>query len=132
MLQKVTEHDMSLYYFMLQKVTGIGLFDRNTLYPVQSYCSSYTRLLISFTVLIIVHRVYVTVDYHTVLLLSLYRSDILSNMIQIALTELNNNENRQLTLGLGKLMEKTASVCWVDLGYRLRSRLTVPLQDFRG
>ena len=34
--------------------------------------------------------------------------------------------------GLGKLMEETASVFWVDLGYRLRSRLRVPLQGSWG
>jgi len=44
------------------------------------------------------------------------------------MAELNNNINGQLTLGLGKLMRETASVFWVDLGYRLRSRDTVPLQ----
>jgi len=31
-------------------------------------------------------------------------------MILIVLTELNDNVNGQLTLGLGKLMEETASV----------------------
>ena len=29
-------------------------------------------------------------------------------------------------------MEETTSVFWVDLGYRLRSRLTVPLQGSGG
>jgi len=42
----------------------------------------------------------------------------------IILTELNNNVNGQLTLGLRKLMKET-SVFWVDLRYRLRSRLMV-------
>jgi len=42
------------------------------------------------------------------------------------LIELNNNVNGQLTMGSGKLVE-TACVFWVDLGYRLRIRLTVPL-----
>ena len=28
---------------------------------------------------------------------------------------MNNNVNGQLTLGLGKLMEETASIFWVDL-----------------
>ena len=46
----------------------------------------------------------------------------------IVFTEFNNKVIEQLTLGLGKLMEETASVFWVDLGYRLRSRLRVPLQ----
>ena len=44
------------------------------------------------------------------------------------MTELNNNVNGQLTLGLGKLMEETASVFWVDLRFRLCSRLRVRLQ----
>ena len=47
------------------------------------------------------------------------------------LTKLNNNINGQLILGLGKLIEET-SVIWVDLGYMLRHRLTVPLQDSGG
>jgi len=50
----------------------------------------------------------------------------------IVLTELINNANGQLTLGLEKMMEETASVFWVDLEYRLRSRLRVPLQGSRG
>jgi len=74
------------------------------------YCSSYIRL------------------YCPVLLLSLYHPSILRNMILITLIELNNNVNGQLTLGLGKLMEETTSVFWVNLGYRLRSQLMVPLQ----
>jgi len=41
-------------------------------------------------------------------------------MILIVLTELNDNVNGQLILGLGKLMEEIASVYWADLGYRLR------------
>ena len=45
---------------------------------------------------------------------------------------MNNNVNGELTLGLGKLMEETASVLWVDLRYRLRSRLRVPLQGSWG
>jgi len=48
------------------------------------------------------------------------------------LTELNNNVNGQLTLKLGKLMEDTVSVFWVDQEYRLRSRLRVPLQGSWG
>ena len=48
------------------------------------------------------------------------------------LTELNNNVNGQLTLGLGKLIKKTPSVFSMDLGYKLRSRLTVPLQGTGG
>jgi len=41
---------------------------------------------------------------------------------------LSNNVIEQLILGLGKLMEETLSVFWVDLGYRLCSRDRVPLQ----
>ena len=40
----------------------------------------------------------------------------LSNMILIVLTELNSNVNGQLTLGLGKFMDKITSVFWMDLG----------------
>ena len=78
---------------------------------------------------------YTIIDYYIVQLLSLYRSSNLDNMILIVLIELNNNVNGQLTLRLGKLMKlmkKTASVFWVDLGYRLRGRLRVLLQDFWG
>ena len=42
------------------------------------------------------------------------------------------HDNKQLALGLGKLMEETASVFWVDLGFRLRSRKRVPLQGSCG
>ena len=74
----------------------------------------------------IVHIVIVT---SLILLLSLYCPVIEITWILI---DLNNNLNGQLTPGLEKLMEETTSVFWVDLGYRLRSRDTVPLQDFRG
>ena len=66
------------------------------------------------------------------LLLSPHRPSTLGNMIMIVLTELNNNVNRQLTLGLRKLIEKITSAFWVNLWYRLRSWLTVPLQGFEG
>ena len=82
-------------------------------------------------VTVIVHRVYDTITV-TVLLLLPHRPSILVTWILIVLTELNNNVNGQLTLGLKKLMEETASVFWVDLGYRLCSRLRVPLQGSRG
>ena len=39
---------------------------------------------------------------------------------------------KQLTPRLGKLLEETMSVFWVDLGYRSRSRKRVPLQGSRG
>jgi len=39
---------------------------------------------------------------------------------------------KQLKPGLRKLMEETASVFWVDLGFRLRSRKRVLLQDSGG
>ena len=74
----------------------------------------------------------ITVDCYTVPLLSLYRPDILNNMILIILTELNNNVNGQLTLELEKLMEEIAFVFWVDLRYRLRNRNTVSLQGSGG
>jgi len=44
----------------------------------------------------------------------------------------NNKVIEELTPGLGKLMEETASAFWVDLGYRLRSRDTIPLQGSEG
>ena len=77
------------------------------------------------------HTIIVTI---LLLLLSLYRPSTLRNMILIVLTEyvilivlteLNNNV--KLTLGLGRLMDETASVFWMDLGYRLRNRDRVPL-----
>jgi len=46
------------------------------------------------------------------------------------LIELSNNINGQLTPRLGKLMEETASVFWVDLRYRLRNWDRVSLQGF--
>jgi len=45
---------------------------------------------------------------------------------------LNNNVNWQHTLRLGKLMEEIASVFWVDLRYKLRSRDTILLQGSGG
>ena len=50
----------------------------------------------------------------------------------ITLIKLNNNVNGRLTPGMEKLMEEMASVFWVDLGYRSRSRLRVPLQGSWG
>jgi len=78
-----------------------------------------------------VYTITVTINV-LLLLLSLYRLSILSNMDTDCLTELNNNINGQLTLGLGKLMEETTSVFWVDLGDKLHSRLRVPLQGSWG
>jgi len=117
-----------LVLFILLKFTGTVLFDCNTMYNsivhrIHGYCYC-SLLLILFTVYTI------TVGCYTVPLVSLSRPGILSDMILSVLNELNNNE--QLTLGLNKLMEETTSVFWVDLGYRLRSRFTVPLQDFGG
>ena len=63
----------------------------------------------------------VTVDYYTV---SSWYSKLHD---PDCLTELSNNVNEQLILGLKKLMEETTSIFWVDLGYRLRSRLTILL-----
>ena len=44
------------------------------------------------------------------LLLSSHCPSILVKLILIVLTELNNNVNGQLTLGMGKLIEETVSV----------------------
>ena len=48
-------------------------------------------------------------------------------IIPVNLGNMYINNIKQLTLGLKKLMEETASVFWVDLGFRLRSRKRVPL-----
>ena len=60
----------------------------------------------------IIHIVIVT---SLILLLAPYHPSTLRNMIMIVLTELNNNVNEQLTLGLRKLMEETTFIFWVDL-----------------
>jgi len=115
-----------LYYFLLQQDTEKVSLDRN--HHVQLYYSSYTWLLLPFTVLITVHRVYnYCYCYCTVTITVTASFQYSSNMIQI-IFELNNNIDGQLILGLEKLMEETASVFWVDLRYRLRSQFTVPLQ----
>ena len=77
------------------------------------YCSLFLLLFTVYTITV------------TVTASSQYSSD----MDIDCLTELNNNINGQLTLGLGKFMEETASVFWVNIGYMLRNQLTVPLQD---
>ena len=108
---------------MLLKATGKVSLDYNawysSIYRIHDYCYCLLFLLLS------------TVYTITVIIL-LLPSQYSSNMNIDCLIELNNNINGQLTLGLGKLMEETASVFWVDLGYRLHSRLTVPLQDSGG
>ena len=53
-------------------------------------------------------------------------------IIPVNLGNMYINNIKQITLGLGKLVEETASVFWVDLGFRLRSRKRVPLQGSRG
>ena len=111
---------------MLLKVTGKVFLDNNTLYSSIHRVSSYTRLLLLFNVLITVHRVYDYCYCYCTVTVTV-SSQCSSNMNIDCLTELNNNLNEQLALGLGKLMEETSSVFWVDLGYRLRSRLRVPL-----
>ena len=78
-------------------------------------------------VTVTVHRVY-DYCYCTITVTVTTSSQYSSNTDIDYLTELNNNIKRQLTTGLEKLMDKTASVFWADLGYRLRSLLTVPLQ----
>ena len=98
--------------------------DCNTLYSsihrIHGYC--YCSLFLSlFTVYTITVTVTVTAS-----------SQYSCNMNFDCLNELNNNVNGKLILGLGKLMEETASAFWVDLGYRLRSRKRVPLQGSHG
>ena len=120
---------LDIVLFHVTEITGKVLLDRNTMYSLivhrihgYGYYSLFWLLFTMYTII---------VDCYTVLLPPLYRPSILSNMILIVLTELNNNVNRQFTLGLRKLMKET-SVFWVDLGYRLRSRLRVPLQGSWG
>ena len=111
---------------MLLKVTGKVSLNCNTQYSsihsIHDYCY-YSLFLLLFTVYTIIVTVTVTVTVS---------SQYSSNTDIDCLTELNNNVNGQLALGLGKLMEEIAFVFWVDLGYRLRSRLRVPLQGSRG
>jgi len=101
---------------MLLKVTGKILLDRNARYSsihrIHGYCY-YSRSLLLFTVYAITITVTVTATAS---------SEYSTNLNIDYLTELNNKVKRQLTLGSKKLMEETASVIWVDLGYRLRSR----------
>ena len=114
---------------MLLKITEKVLLDRNTMYsPIVHRIHIYWYCLL-FLLLFLCIRLLFTI---TVLLLSPYRPSILGNMILVVLTELNDNVNGQLTLGLGKSMEETTSVFWVDLGYKLRGRLKVPLQGPKG
>ena len=112
------------------KGSGKVLFGRNTLYnPIVYRIHGYYYCLL-FLILLTVYTI--TVYWFILVLLSLYYSSTLGNMILIVLTKLNNNLNEQLTLGLRKLIEETTSVFWVDLGYRLRSRDRVLLQGSRG
>ena len=94
----------------------------------------YTITVYWYTVLLLLLiTVYmITVYWYTVLLMSLSHPSILVTWILIVITELNNNANEQFISGLGKLMEETASVFWVDLKYRLCSRDRVPLQGSQG
>ena len=103
-----------LYWFMLLKVTGKILSDRN------------------ICIIPLFYRIYGNI-VHIVIVTSLIL--LLSPIIPVIkitwiLIDLNNNVIEQLIPRLGKLMEETASVFWVDLGYRLRSWDTVPLQGF--
>ena len=108
------------------KVTGKILLDRNTRYSSihriygYCYCSLFLLLFTIYTITVIV-TVTVTAS-----------SPYSSNTDIDCLTELNNNINGQLILGLEKLREEAVSVFWVDLGHRLRSRLRVPLQGSWG
>jgi len=118
---------LDIVLFHVTEITGKVLLDRNTMYSLivhrihgYGYYSLFWLLFTMYTI---------TVDCYTILLLSLYRPSILSNMILIVLIELNNNVKRPLALRLVRLMEETASVFWVDLGYRLRSWHMVPLQS---
>ena len=110
---------------MLLKVIDkvlLGCITRyNSIHHIHGYCYCLLFLLL-FTVYTI------TVTVTVMVTVSLQYS---SNMDIDCLTELNNNVNGQLKSGLRKLLEETTYVFWVDLEYRLRNRLRVPLQDSR-
>jgi len=85
------------------------------------HCSCYCSPCIRFLLLSLYCTVTVTAS-----------SKYSSNTDFDCLTELNNNVNGQLILRMGKLMEETASIFWVNLGYRLHSPLRDLLQGSWG
>ena len=96
---------------------------------LRKYCQTITHALFHYSTVC-------TIKLSTLLLIHhwyCYCSHIIP-VIEITwiLIALNNNVSRQLTLELRKLIEKSTSVFWVDLGYRLRSRDTVPLRNSGG
>ena len=95
------------------------------------YCQTITHVLFHYST---VYTVVLSTLLFTslILLLSLYRPSILNNMDIDCVNWINNNVKRQLTLGLGKLMEEIVSVFWVDLGCTLHSRLMFPMQNSGG
>ena len=121
---------MLLVLFMLLKVTEKVSLDCNTYSPIVYRIHGYRYCLLSW-LLFTVYATTITVTI-LLLLLSLYHPSILSNMDIDCVKWINNNVKRQLTLGLEKLVEETTSVFWMDLRYRLRNRLTVPLQGSGG
>ena len=97
---------------MLLKVTGKILSDRNT-----CIVSLFYSLNSNIVLIVIVTSL--------ILLLSPYRPSN-RNKMDINCYKIIM-KNLHLTLGLGKLMEETSSVFWVDLRYRLRNRDKVSL-----
>jgi len=108
---------------MLLKVTWKILLDHNARYSsirrIHGYC--YCSPCIQLLLLLLYCTVTIIVSFQ-----------YSSNMDIDWLTELYNNINEQLILGLKKLMEETMSVFWVDLGYRLHSWNMLPMQSSRG
>ena len=113
----------------ITEITGKVLLDRNTMYnPIVHRIYGYWYCLLN----LLLFTVYMITIYYYVLLLSLYHPSILGNIEIDYFNWIKYNVNEQLTLRLGKLIEETTSVFWVDLGYRLRSRDRVPLQGSQG
>jgi len=105
------------------------------------YCinSCYRKLLGKLTdrnicIVLLFYHLHGNIVHIVIVTLLILNCHYIFSVIEITwiLIDLNNNVNRQLIPGLGKLMEETTSVFWVDLGYRLRSRRTVPLQGSEG
>ena len=115
--------------FHVTEITEKVLLNHNTMYsPIVHRIHGYWYCLLSLLLFIMYM---INVYWYTVLLLSLHHPSNLDNM---DIDWLNNNINGQLTPGLGKLMEETASVFWVDLrtGYTVEIRFycRIPRDDW--
>ena len=96
---------------------------------LRKYCQAVTHELLHCSTVYTVILSSLLLLTPLTLLLTLYRPNNWNNM---DIDWFKYNVIEQLPLGLEKLMEETVSIFWVDLGYRLRSRDTVPLQGLRG